>query len=87
MYLCAVLALGTCPRRRRFLVVDEADRMLAQSFHNWVNRVYESLFPPRIAWVQPTMPHPFYQVPLLVGVDSQSFTHRRSHTHRHTHIQ
>jgi ATP-dependent RNA helicase DDX51/DBP6 len=30
----------------RFLVVDEADRMLAQSYHNWISRLYESVFPP-----------------------------------------
>lgn len=29
----------------RFLVVDEADRMLTQSYQNWVHRVYASAFP------------------------------------------
>lgn len=43
-YVFAAFQAGVVTSRR-FLVIDEADRMLAQSYHNWVSRVYESIFP------------------------------------------
>lgn len=32
----------------RFLVIDEADRLLAQSFHDWLAQVLAALRPPKI---------------------------------------
>ena len=28
----------------RFLVIDEADRLLGQSYHNWLEKIFEAIF-------------------------------------------
>ncbi|XP_065056118.1 ATP-dependent RNA helicase DDX51-like [Rhopilema esculentum] len=30
----------------RFLVIDEADRLLGQSYHNWLEKIFEAIFTP-----------------------------------------
>ena len=32
----------------RFLVIDEADRLLSQSYHNWLEKIFDAVYKPSI---------------------------------------
>ncbi|WFD28416.1 RNA helicase [Malassezia nana] len=51
----------------RFLVIDEADRLLGQSFQQWVSTLLDALESPRSIWM-PLAPQTHYQ-------QSESWTH------------